>query len=187
MPEDKPLGYIDGKPIFDNAPTVCVLAVLGEMNGERGLIAIRRKNNPGAGKIALPGGYHMRGEPWQMAAVRELEEETGYTVPPDSLIPTILITDEYGNNLIMAVSTADPIKMANHSPDDEVEEVIIVKEGQFLHDQWAFPLHYLHANRTSLSLAFGLAPGVEDLLFTEAQVEEELNNLMDSENNVRPV
>lgn len=183
MPEDKPLGYIDGKPIFDNTPTVCVLAV----GGEKGLIAIRRKNNPGAGKIALPGGYHMRGEPWQMAAVRELEEETGYTVPPDSLIPTILITDEYGNNLIMAVSTADPIKMANHSPDDEVEEVIIVKEGQFRHDQWAFPLHYLHANRTSLSLAFGLAPGVEDLLFTEAQVEEALNKFMDCENDVGPV
>ena len=41
---------------------------------------IKRKNNPFAGKFALPGGFVDPGETFQKAALRELKEETGLSL-----------------------------------------------------------------------------------------------------------
>ncbi|GAB4051594.1 NUDIX domain-containing protein [Catellatospora paridis] len=42
-----------------------------------GLLGVRRIIPPGAGRVALPGGFIDLGESWQAAVVRELWEETG--------------------------------------------------------------------------------------------------------------
>src|SRR5215813_3436542 len=45
-----------------------------------GLLLIRRNIEPQMGKLALPGGFINLGESWQMAAARELFEETGIEI-----------------------------------------------------------------------------------------------------------
>lgn len=43
-------------------------------------LVIKRKNEPFKGKYALPGGFVEIGETVEMAAIRELEEETGLKI-----------------------------------------------------------------------------------------------------------
>lgn len=147
MPDDKPLGVLNGRVIYDNAPTVCVVAATGMINGEGGVIAVRRVNDPGAGKIGLPGGFHMRGESWQTGARRELEEETGFTIDERSLVPTGMITDEYGHNLILAVSDQPAVALDDAVLDGEASEVFVLRREHLTPDQWAFPIHLAHAVR----------------------------------------
>jgi len=45
-----------------------------------GLVLIKRKYNPGKGKIALPGGFVDEGETPEEAAVREAKEEVGLDI-----------------------------------------------------------------------------------------------------------
>ncbi|MFJ9530489.1 NUDIX domain-containing protein [Streptomyces cyaneofuscatus] len=49
------------------------------------VLLIQRRWDPHAGSWALPGGHVDAGETSLQAAVRELEEETGLTVPADAL------------------------------------------------------------------------------------------------------
>ena len=92
----------DGSPIYDNAPTVGAVALI--IDGK--VLAIRRNNEPGKGKIGLPAGYHMRGETWKEGLARELFEETGCQINPAHLRQaTELYTDEYGNNMVFAFFT----------------------------------------------------------------------------------
>lgn len=50
-----------------------------------GLLVVRRTIQPGQGQLALPGGYIELGESWQAAAARELREEVGITVDPETI------------------------------------------------------------------------------------------------------
>ena len=45
-----------------------------------GLVVVKRKNEPAAGRLALPGGFMELGETWQQACTRELWEETSIEV-----------------------------------------------------------------------------------------------------------
>ncbi|MEU0360029.1 NUDIX hydrolase [Streptomyces cyaneofuscatus] len=49
------------------------------------VLLIQRRWDPHAGSWALPGGHVDAGETSLQAAVRELEEETGITVPVDAV------------------------------------------------------------------------------------------------------
>lgn len=99
---DLPIAVIDGRRIYDNAPTtVFVLA----SNAARELLLVRRAKQPGRGLLGLPGGYQMRGETWQEAGARELLEETGCHLKPSHLAFVSIKTDEYANNLIIARAT----------------------------------------------------------------------------------
>jgi len=50
------------------------------------IVLVRRAIDPGYGKWVFPGGYVDRGEPVQVAAVREAREETGLEVTLDRLV-----------------------------------------------------------------------------------------------------
>ena len=79
---DRPIAIVDGRRIYDNAPTtVFILAC----NAGGQILLIRRATEPGYGLLGLPGGYQMRGETWQEAGSRELFEETGCVIDPSQL------------------------------------------------------------------------------------------------------
>ena len=124
---------------FSNTPTVVVILATDDQGQ---LIAVRRNNTPGKGLLGLPGGYQMAGETWQEAGVREFLEETGLWVDPESLkqfSPTV--TDEYGNNLLIAVSRL-PATRGNATPDPkEVQEVVRLVDLPAKHEV-AFPRHF---------------------------------------------
>ncbi len=56
--------------------TVDMVVIEKVLNSSARLLLIKRKNNPYAGKWALPGGFVDMDEPLKDAAVRELLEET---------------------------------------------------------------------------------------------------------------
>jgi 8-oxo-dGTP pyrophosphatase MutT (NUDIX family) len=98
---DRPIAIIDGRRIYDNAPTtVFILAC----NAAGQILLVRRATEPGYGLLGLPGGYQMRGETWQEAGSRELFEETGCVIDPSQLNFISIRTDIYQNNLIIARS-----------------------------------------------------------------------------------
>ncbi|MBD9542236.1 NUDIX domain-containing protein [Ensifer sp. ENS04] len=133
---DEPIAYTkEGRPLFDNTPTVvCMIAKVAH----GAYVAVRRNNEPGRGLLGLPGGYHMRGETWQQAGCREVFEETGYTVEPESVNLVSVDTDEYGNNLIIA---SGRIVGFNEMPiPDEIQEVLVLSNAGSPTD-WAFPRH----------------------------------------------
>lgn len=124
---------------YDNTPTVVVVLATNDQ-GE--LIAIRRNNEPGRGLLGLPGGYHMRGETWQEAGAREFMEETGLWVDPQSLTQVgHVVTDEYGNNLIVAQTRLPATEAAWDVDPEEVQAVVLLlaipEPGEV-----AFPKHW---------------------------------------------
>lgn len=146
---DEPIAYReDGRPIYDNTPTVVCLAILDVRTTVPKILQIQRSTNPGKGLWALPGGYHMAGESWQMAGSREAEEEVGLTITPSDIKLHNVSTDHYGNNVIFGVyriSTPYPI-----TPKINVDEVLScdwVTMNQLVANagRWAFPLHLLTA------------------------------------------
>lgn len=122
---------VDG---YDNTPTVVV--VLVPIDG--GLLMVRRAlPGVGQGKLALPGGYQMRGQSWQQAGAREVLEETGVVLDPASLrLLTVVTTTDGKQNLLFCQSSP----ATHHGPfrhDHEVSEVVVVHEAT----EAAFPLH----------------------------------------------
>ena len=57
------------------------------------VLLIERKDNPGKGTIALPGGFVDRNETIQGAAIRELKEETNINLLKDELVLRIIGKD----------------------------------------------------------------------------------------------
>lgn len=124
---------------YDNTPTVVVVLATNDQ-GE--LITIRRNNEPGRGLLGLPGGYHMKGESWQDAGAREFMEETGLWVDPESLRQVgQTVTDEYGNNLIVAQTRLPATKAAWEIDPEEVQAVVPILETPNP-DEVAFPKHW---------------------------------------------
>ena len=121
-------------PRYDNTPTVVVALV----PIRQGLLVIRRAlPGPGQGAIALPGGYQMLGETWQAAGAREVLEETGVALDPDSLrLLTVVTTPDTKQNLLFCESP--PVR--HDGPfvhDGEVSEVSVASGPV----DTAFPLH----------------------------------------------
>lgn len=152
---------------YENAPTVvCAIIPLGEGR----VLGVKRANEPQAGKVALPGGYQMKGELWQKALCREVREETGYELAPAGFsIWGNVETDEYGNNLIVALynpvadtkldgsvvyrlANTEPVMSPDGKvvlkkawmPDGEVLEVLTISPPPYRDEwspDWAFPRH----------------------------------------------
>jgi ADP-ribose pyrophosphatase YjhB (NUDIX family) len=96
--KDRPVCANCGRVVYydPKVSTVCVVA------RERGVLFIKRGNEPGYGLWSLPGGYVDRGEVVEEAAAREVFEETGLEVEVGGLLgvfsetgrPVILVAYE---------------------------------------------------------------------------------------------
>jgi ADP-ribose pyrophosphatase YjhB (NUDIX family) len=144
---DTPIGIrADGTPIYDNTPTVVVVAIM-ITDGPRGptVLTIKRATNPCKGMWALPGGYHMRGESWQECGAREVLEEIGVRIDPTLITPLSLVTDIYGNNVI----TSKYVGETSHFPTElslnplEVSDVaaMTISDIERTIGFWGFPVH----------------------------------------------
>ncbi len=113
-----------------------VSVVLVPVDG--GLLAVRRAHAPGYGRLALPGGFVELPESWQEAGARELREETGVEIGPESLAVYRVYSAPDGTLLIFAL--APPLSEADlppFSPTAEASERVIVTAPVEL----AFSLH----------------------------------------------
>lgn len=108
---------------YDNPATVVVSTV--EVNG--GLLMVRRALQDGYGKLALPGGYQVKGETWQEAGARELKEETGVIVNPKNLLLDRVITVEGGINLIFCFHLLKVSQEAFTSDAESLEVLVVDK------------------------------------------------------------
>lgn len=177
MPQDAPLGYIDGRPVWDNSRTVCVVATVAEIAGQRGILAIRRATPDGHGKLALPGGYQMNPEPWQVCGARELAEETGFALDPYALRPTGLITDPHGTNLILSASDAPAVATPGAVLDGEASELRVLTVADLRPELWAFPYHLVHAFRAVNAFESGVRLTDADLICDPAEFVAYLDDI----------
>ena len=119
---------------YKNTPTVVVVLV----PLRSGLLMIRRAlAGEGQGKLALPGGFQMLGQTWQEAGAREVMEETGVIITPETLrVVTVETTPDRRHNLIFCQSL--PIEHEGvFVHDTEVSEVLVIYEPV----ETAFALH----------------------------------------------
>jgi ADP-ribose pyrophosphatase YjhB (NUDIX family) len=70
--------------VFYLDPKVAVGTII--RTGNDRLVLVKRAIEPGYGRWVFPGGYVDRGEPLQIAAVREAREECGLDVRLDGLV-----------------------------------------------------------------------------------------------------
>jgi ADP-ribose pyrophosphatase YjhB (NUDIX family) len=132
-------------PVYQNPiPVVAVIVpVLGidPATGREaiGVLTVRRGIEPMLGKLALPGGY-MGYETWASAGAREIAEETGLKVNPDSLSLANVHSGRENTRLIVFGRLERPIDgvaLAGFRPNEEVSELVVV----FAPAELAFSTH----------------------------------------------
>jgi len=107
-----------------------------------GLLVVRRGIPPAQDLLALPGGYIDVGETWQVAAARELAEETGLTADPAAvrLFDTLSAPD--GTVLVFGLLPAID-ELPAFVPNEETLSLEVLTEPAPL----GFDLHTLVAGR----------------------------------------
>jgi ADP-ribose pyrophosphatase YjhB (NUDIX family) len=121
------VSYLNPIPV-----TVVLLPVDG------GLLLVRRSFGATKGRLALPGGFVNAGETWQQAGARELFEETGITIAPESL--SIFRVESAPDDTLLIFAAAPPLAGAGlppFAPNDEVAERVVRDAPEEL----AFTLH----------------------------------------------
>jgi ADP-ribose pyrophosphatase YjhB (NUDIX family) len=120
-------------------PVAVVLLPVATIDGEVGLVVVRRAIEPFAGELALPGGFIETGESWQEALVRELGEETGLLAAPAD-VRLFDVHSSY-NGFSLLIFGLLPIRPLETLPafaaNEEVSEWLVLTRPQPL----AFPTH----------------------------------------------
>ncbi len=106
---------------------------------DAGVLVVRRNIPPQIGQLALPGGYINRGESWQQAGARELREETGIVIQPESL-REFRVKSAPGGTTLLVFGVA-PIGRSRDlppfMPNEETQEICVLNAPQEL----AFSTH----------------------------------------------
>jgi mutator protein MutT len=108
------------RPVCRECSTVAYLdpklavAVVLQQDGKV-LLGKRGPNTRAAGKWSFPAGFVERGEVVEAAAIREVQEETGYTI---ALGPLIGLLSSEGETVVLAVYTGTIISGAEDPADD---------------------------------------------------------------------
>lgn len=161
---------------FSPSPVAVLIQSVKGDDGRSGVLLGRRSIEPGKGLWALPGGFiDAADETVQIAAARELFEETGFTVEdPEAM--TISHTFSDGRHFLIFVENMNPLTEEEvHSKfvtNSECDEVMVAYEPIDL----AFSSHtkalsdYLYVDQV-----FGFGQGLEedDLNFDDGGYDDE--------------
>ena len=128
-----------GTTTWDNP--IPVVVVLVPVPGP-GLLVVRRGIEPGAGLLALPGGFLEAHETWQEGAAREVREETGVELDPAALRPVTFASSSPRPNRVLLFVEAPPVsELPPFTSDGETAERGAVHGPEGLAAAFAFELH----------------------------------------------
>jgi 8-oxo-dGTP diphosphatase len=101
----------------------CVLFARGDQHTD--VLLIRRKNEPYAGRWALPGGFVNTDETLEQAARRELEEETGVKLARLTQLGTWDAVERDPRERVITVAFVALVNAGEHAPEaaDDAAEV----------------------------------------------------------------
>lgn len=102
-----------------------------------GLLVVRRAIEPARGQLALPGGFIEIPESWQEAGARELFEETGIRIDPQSLKLFDVHSAPDGTLLVFGLAPRHEQPLPSFEPGAESSERLVIYQAQPL----AFSLH----------------------------------------------
>lgn len=136
--------------VWANPIPVSVVLVPVLKDEKTGLLVVRRAIEPRTGKLALVGGFLEEHETWAQGGAREIVEETGVEVDPETLTPMWFTSTEPRPNRVLLFSVAkgvDASKLGAYRPNTETSERGLVFGPDGLDDVFAFPLHAEAARR----------------------------------------
>ncbi len=122
--------------VFYLDPKVAVGTIIADGNGR--VVLVKRAIEPGYGKWVFPGGYVDRGEPVEVAALREAREECGLIVRLDGLVD---IYSYKGRTPVILVYAATYVS-GELQVDDEGLEARWFVQGEMPWDELAFKSTY---------------------------------------------
>ena len=139
-----------GVETWANPIPVSVVLLPIEHGGRTGLLVVRRDIEPGGGFLALVGGFVEEHESWQSAAAREMREEAGVKIDPDSLEAFWFASSSPFPSHVLLFSIAARVASADLPPFAacrEASERGAVFGCAGLAELFAFPLHVQAAER----------------------------------------
>lgn len=139
-----PDGHEDVWDILVGGATVAIVALTDD---EQVVLARQYRPGPGRVPLELPGGNADGDEPVEVAAARELLEETGYEAAALEVVMQTFLAS-YASHRRHAVLARGCRKVAEPRPDDgEFIETVLMPVG-------AFVQHVLSEQMTDTDLAF---------------------------------
>jgi len=128
--------YCSPKPVV-----VLVLQAWAESH-KRGIVVIRRANEPFKGELAFPGGYLDHKEDWRLAATRELQEELGISLDPRHFQLRAVHTTNRNILVMFAQHNGDVLSTKDFKPSPaEVQEVLVLDAQDQKHISLGIPIH----------------------------------------------
>jgi 8-oxo-dGTP diphosphatase len=118
--------------VFYLDPKVAVGTIIENHDGH--ILLVRRAIEPGYGKWVFPGGYVDRGEPIQLAAIREAREECGLDVRLDRLLDVF----SYAGRAPVVIVYAATMTGGEIACDDEGLEARFFGSHEIPWDELAF-------------------------------------------------
>ena len=126
--------------VFFFGPVTAVGAIVAD--GDGNVLFVRRANDPGKGKLGMPGGFVDPKESLEVAVAREVREETGLTVVACEYLTSspnlylyrgseIDVTDMF---FVCRVESFEPMEAV----DGEASEFLLTKPGDKELDEMAF-------------------------------------------------
>lgn len=133
-----------GTELWANPVPVAVVLAPVTVDGDTGLLVIRRGIEPRKGYLALAGGFIEDHETWQQAGAREVKEESGVDLDPAKLETFWYCSTEPRPNRVLLFGTSAPVEAASLAPfrpSSETTERGVVFGPGGLAEVFAFPLH----------------------------------------------
>jgi 8-oxo-dGTP diphosphatase len=115
--------------IGDQAPEVAAAGGVVLRRDDDGELRVAIIHRPKYMDWSLPKGKLEKGEGWKEAALREVEEETGYRCKASFELPPVSYRDRKGRRKLVRYWLMEPIE-GSFEPDGEVDELRWATRGE---------------------------------------------------------